>query len=96
MPAREREREEGRFGDGSLAREIRRGDMSPDMVDPDERDPVRRRQPLREIDRDEQRADPNRDADNGSDYPKAKMDPSGMVYEGTLSNPVEGATVKVK
>ena len=29
----------------------------------------------------------------GSVYPKGKYDPSGMVYEGMLSNPVKGATV---
>ncbi len=35
----------------------------------------------------------DRARDNGSIWPKAKHDPSGIVYEGMLSNPVEGATV---
>ena len=75
MPARESEREEGRLGDGSLSREVGRGDMPLDMIDPDERDPVRPRQPLREIDRDEQRADQPRMVGHGDQPHVGKPDP---------------------
>ena len=75
VSAGEGERDEGRLRGLPRPREVGGGDMPPDMIHADERDTVRYGEPLREVDRDEQRPDQPRMVGHGDKPDVGKLDP---------------------